>query len=62
MRVAIVFNHPYEKSYCSAILEAVTTGLRKGKHDVDIIHLDNDNFNPVMSKGDLKSLCRPYSN
>lgn len=55
MRVAIVFNHPYEKSYCSAILEAVTTGLQKGKHHVDLIHLDNDNFNPVMSKEDLKA-------
>lgn len=55
MRVVIVFNHPYEKSYCSAILEAVTTGLQKGKHHVDLIHLDNDNFNPVMSKEDLKA-------
>jgi len=55
MRVAIVFNHPYEKSYCNAILEAVTAGLRKGEHDVDLIHLDNDNFNPVMSKEDLKA-------
>lgn len=50
-----MFNHPYEKSYCSAILEAVTTGLQKGKHHVDLIHLDNDNFNPVMSKEDLKA-------
>lgn len=55
MKVVIVFNHPYEKSYCSAILEAVNTGLQKGKHHVDLIHLDNDNFNPVMSKGDLKA-------
>ena len=55
MRVVIVFNHPYEKSYCNAILEAVTTGLQKAKHHVDLIHLDNDNFNPVMSKADLKA-------
>lgn len=55
MRVAIVFNHPYEKSYCNAILEAVIMGLQKGKHHVDLIHLDNDNFNPVMSKADLKA-------
>lgn len=55
MRVAIVFNHPYEKSYCNAILDAVIAGLKKGKHEVDLIHLDNDNFNPVMSKEDLKA-------
>ncbi|WP_028980429.1 NAD(P)H-dependent oxidoreductase [Sporocytophaga myxococcoides] len=55
MRTAIVFNHPYEKSYCNAILEAVTNGIKKGKHEVDLIHLDNDGFNPVMSKADLKA-------
>ncbi|WP_348800436.1 NAD(P)H-dependent oxidoreductase [Flavobacterium adhaerens] len=55
MRVAIVFNHPYEKSYCNAILGVVTAGLHEGNHEVDLIHLDNDNFNPVMSKDDLKA-------
>ena len=55
MRVDIVFNHPYEESYCSAILKAVTKGLQNGQHEVDLIHLDNDGFNPVMSKADLKA-------
>lgn len=55
MRVAIVFNHPYEKSFCNAILEAVTKGLQSGQHETDLIHLDHDGFNPVMSKADLKA-------
>lgn len=55
MRTVIVFNHPYEKSYCNAILEAVTNGIKKGQHEVDLMHLDNDGFNPVMSKADLKA-------
>lgn len=55
MRVAIVFNHPYEKSYCNAILNAVTKGLQKANHQIDLFHLDNDNFNPAMSKDDLKA-------
>ncbi|MFD2037511.1 NAD(P)H-dependent oxidoreductase [Belliella marina] len=55
MRVQIVYSHPYEKSYCNAILEAVTEGLLKGRHEVDLIHLDNDKFNPVMSTEDLKA-------
>ncbi|MVT08289.1 flavodoxin family protein [Chitinophaga sp. ysch24] len=54
MRVVIVFNHPYEGSYANAILEAVTKGLKTASHEVDLIHLDNDGFNPVMSKADLK--------
>lgn len=55
MRVAIVFNHPYEGSYCNAILTAVTNGLQKTNHEIDLIHLDKDNFNPVMTSADLKA-------
>lgn len=55
MRVAIIFNHPYEGSYCNAILNAVTKGLQKAQHEVDLIHLDQDGFNPVMTATDLKA-------
>tara|TARA_R110002124_G_scaffold26708_2_gene95936 strand:- start:25 stop:615 length:591 start_codon:yes stop_codon:yes gene_type:complete len=54
MKVVIVFNHPYEGSFCNAILQSVTNGLRKGNHLIDLIHLDKDNFNPVMTAEDLK--------
>ncbi|PVD52679.1 NADPH:quinone reductase [Terrimonas sp.] len=53
MRVAIVFNHPYEKSYCNAILIAVINGLQKAGHEVDLMHLDRDEFDPVMRAKDL---------
>ena len=55
MRTAIVFNHPYEESYCNAILQAITIGLQKAMHEVDLMHLDNDRFNPAMTKADLKA-------
>ena len=55
MRIVIVFNHPYEKSYNEAILRAVTRGLQSANNEVDLIHLDNDRFNPVMSREDLKA-------
>ncbi|MCZ4221930.1 NAD(P)H-dependent oxidoreductase [Pedobacter rhodius] len=55
MRIAIVFNHPYEGSYCNAILKAVTKGLQKANHEIDLIHLDRDGFNPVMTAADLKA-------
>ncbi|GAA4178285.1 NAD(P)H-dependent oxidoreductase [Sphingobacterium ginsenosidimutans] len=54
MRIAIVFNHPYEGSYCNAILNAVTKGLQKAQHQIDLIYLDKDGFNPVMTSADLK--------
>ena len=55
MKVTIVFNHPYEGSYCNAILNAVIKGLQKANHEIDLIHLDKDNFNPVMTSADLKA-------
>lgn len=55
MNVAIVFNHPYEGSYCNALLEAIRRGLARAGHTVDLIHLDRDGFNPVMSAADLQA-------
>jgi len=55
MRTVIVFNHPNEGSYCHAILQSVTKGLQNASHEVDLMHLDNDGFNPAMSKADLKA-------
>jgi len=55
MKVVIVFNHPYDGSYCNAILNSVTKGLQKANHEVDLIHLDKEAFNPVMTSGDLKA-------
>lgn len=55
MRTVIVYNHPYEGSYCNAILSVVTNGLRKANHEIDLIHLDRDEFNPRMSAEDLKA-------
>lgn len=55
MRVLIVYNHPYSGSFCNAILDAVTNGLQKAHHEVDLIHLNRDNFNPVMTEADLKA-------
>lgn len=55
MRIAIVFNHPYEGSFCNALLEAVTNGLGRAGHEVDLLHLDRDGFNPVMTAADLKA-------
>lgn len=54
MKVVIVFNHPYDGSYCNALLQSAIKGLTKANHQIDLIHLDKDNFNPVMTASDLK--------
>jgi NAD(P)H dehydrogenase (quinone) len=55
MKVVIVFNHPYSGSYCNAILDSVMKGLQKANHEIDLIYLDKEGFNPVMTAEDLKA-------
>lgn len=54
MKVLVVFNHPYEKSYCSSILKSVENAFRAGGCEVDVIHLDRDRFNPAMTADELR--------
>ena len=57
MKTLIVFNHPHEGSFCSAILEAVQHGLKESGQQSGLIHLDKDGFDPVMRSKDLKAFA-----
>ena len=48
MKTLIVFNHPYEGSYCNAILEAAKNGLAESGQPCDVMHLENDGFNDSL--------------
>ena len=54
MKTLIIFNHPYEGSFCSAIRDSVKAGLRKGNHQCKVINLDKDRFDPVIRLKDLE--------
>jgi NAD(P)H dehydrogenase (quinone) len=58
MKIVIVFNHPYPQSFCSAILNAVSAGIKRARHEIDLIHLDNDEFDPVMKAKDLEAFAK----
>jgi NAD(P)H dehydrogenase (quinone) len=63
MRVAIVFDHPYtaeawdnvphRRSFSAAVAAAAIRGLKRAGHEVDLIDLVADGFDPVMSAQDL---------
>lgn len=57
MRVLIVFNHPHDGSYCSALLAAALDALDGAGHEIDLIHLDRDGFDPVMRSKDLRAFA-----
>ncbi len=62
MRVLVVFNHPYDRSFCAAIREAALEGLRAAGHDCDVVHLDEDAFDPVMRAKDLRAFVMAHEN
>ena len=57
MKTLIVFTHPYEGSYCNAIMRAVRKGLKENGHACKIINLDKDRFDPVMRAKDLRAFA-----
>ena len=58
MKTMVIFNHPYEGSYCAAIRESVLAGLKRADVEVDLLHLDQDGFNPVMSTRELAGFSK----
>jgi putative NADPH-quinone reductase len=50
MRALVVYCHPVEGSFCSAIRDAAIKGLQRAEHHVDIIDLAAEDFDPVMSR------------
>ncbi len=53
MRVLIIFDHPFDGSYCRALLDAAIQGLKDGGHECDIIDLPKESFDPVLRAADL---------
>ena len=49
MNALVVYCHPVEGSFCSAMRDAAISGLRAAGHTVDLIDLAFEHFNPVMS-------------
>ncbi|WP_339112298.1 hypothetical protein [Thioclava sp. GXIMD2076] len=57
MKVLVVLKQPYEGSYCAAILESIQTSLADYGHELDLIHLDRDDFDPVIHGKDLRVIA-----
>lgn len=53
MRVLIVYDHPWEKSFNHAILETFMEGLEENHHQIDLIDLNRDGFDPRMTPAEL---------
>src|SRR4051812_19896577 len=55
MRVLLVFAHPSRESFCGAILATVEQALNAKGHQIELLDLYREKFDPVMSKLDWQS-------
>jgi putative NADPH-quinone reductase len=65
MKVMLVVDHPYgvdawdntphRRSFTAALAHAAQLGLEEAGHDIDLIDLHGDGFNPVMSAEELST-------
>lgn len=53
MTVLLVLDHPYAGSFSHALLDAARRGASDAGHDVDVIDLAADGFDPAMSVSEL---------
>ena len=53
MRVLTVYAHPNPRSFCHAVLEQFTAGLRDGGHTVEVVDLYAIKFDPVFRMRDM---------
>jgi len=52
VRVLVVIAHPKRSSFCHAVLEQVTRGLRDGGHRHEVVDLHSIGFDPVFRNRD----------
>ena len=52
MKVLTVYAHPNPKSFCHAVLEQFTQGLKDAGHTFEVLDLYGMRFNPVFSMRD----------
>ena len=50
MRCVVVFAHPVAESYCAALRDAAVSALRGARHEVRIVDLYAEGFDPVLSR------------
>ena len=52
MKVLTVFAHPDRRSFCGAVLDRFTDGLREAGHEVEVADLYAERFDPVFTNAD----------
>jgi NAD(P)H dehydrogenase (quinone) len=53
MHIMVIIDHPWIKSFNHAILNTLTQALKAAGHEVDVLDLHQDQFDPVTRVEEL---------
>jgi putative NADPH-quinone reductase len=62
MRILLVHCHPCEESFVSALRDAAVAALTQGGHEVDLLDLHAEGFDPVMGADERRGYHTPVAN
>lgn len=62
MRLLIVYCHPDPESFAAAVRDRAVAGARAGGHEVDLLDLYAEGFDPVMSCDERRGYHTPVEN
>jgi len=62
MKILVINGHPDKESYCQAIFQTIVENIDSGRHELEVINLNEEDFDPVLRYGYRKRMeILPYS-
>ena len=56
MKILVINGHPDKESYCQAIFQTIVENIDSKHHEVEVINLNEENFDPVLRYGYRKRM------
>ena len=61
MKIHIIIDHPWSGSFNYAIMHSFIEGIKENQNDFDVLDLNKENFNPIMSEEELAGYSQGMS-
>jgi len=61
MKFHIIIDHPWSGSFNYAIMHAFIEGIEENRNDFDVLDLNKEDFNPIMSEEELAGYSQGVS-
>ena len=56
MKILVIHGHPDKESYCQAIFQTIVENIDSGRHELEVINLNEEDFDPVLRYGYRKRM------